>query len=75
MKEEMKGIDHRPWVSDGDDAHTFGFDIHFGCCTANFNQGLPKYGIGERERNFRFIRSIVMKSTEGYVVPLYGDIL
>ena len=48
MKEEMKGIDHKPWVSDGDDAHTFGFDIHFGCCTANFNQGLPKYGIGER---------------------------
>ena len=52
MKEKTKGIDHKPWVSDGDDAHTFGFDIHFGCCTANFNQGLPKYGMGERERNF-----------------------
>ena len=32
-----------PFTSNGGDAHTFGLEPNFGCCTANFNQGWPKF--------------------------------
>jgi Beta-L-arabinofuranosidase, GH127 len=33
----------RNWTMAFDDANTFGLSPHFGCCTANFHQGWPKF--------------------------------
>lgn len=31
------------WTHDGPDAEIYGLAPNYGCCTANFNQGWPKY--------------------------------
>ncbi len=33
----------RRWTCSTDDANIFGFEPHFGCCTANLHQGWPKF--------------------------------
>ena len=35
--------DDRPWYNNGKDANLYGFDPNYGCCTANYHQGLPKF--------------------------------
>lgn len=42
--------------SNGPDAHLFGLEPNYGCCTANFNQGWPKFAL-----------STFMKSENGIV--------
>jgi DUF1680 family protein len=33
----------RPWYNNADDANIYGFSPNFGCCTANYHQGWPKF--------------------------------
>ncbi len=35
--------DPHVWTHDGDMAETYGLEPNYGCCTANFNQGWPKF--------------------------------
>ena len=37
--------DPHVWTHDGDLAETYGLEPNYGCCTANFNQGWPKFSL------------------------------
>ncbi len=39
----MCSLHPRDWVSNGPESNLFGFEPHFGCCTANLHQGWPKF--------------------------------
>ena len=51
--------------TNGSDAHIFGLEPHFGCCTANFGQGFPKLAL-----------STFLRSGDGIVsaVPLPSEV-
>lgn len=58
---EMNAVhsDDHVWVFDGPDSTLYGLAPNYGCCTANFNQGWPK-----------FTQNLVMASADGGLVSM-----
>lgn len=52
-----------PFSSNSGEANMFGLEPNFGCCTANFNQGWPKYAL-----------SVVMESDKGLAVQVLAPV-
>ena len=56
------GLNSKPWTTNGTESNLFGLEPNFGCCTANFHQGWPK-----------FTTSLWMRSKDdGLVATLYA---
>ena len=66
-----------PWSTNGPYAHTFGLEPNFGCCTANFNQGWPKFAISAfMHRDNTIINSVMLPSVlsiDGITIRLTTD--
>jgi uncharacterized protein len=59
-------LHQKPWTTDGPESNLYGLEPNFGCCTANFNQGWPKF------TNSLFMRSGTQESEEGLVAAAYA---
>ncbi len=52
-----------PWSTNGPYAHTFGLEPNYGCCTANFNQGWPKFALSAfMHKGDTIINSVMLPS-------------
>jgi len=58
----LVGLNSKPWITNGPESNLYGLEPNFGCCTANFHQGWPK-----------FTSSLWMSSPDGgLVASLYA---
>ena len=66
-----------PWSTNGPYAHTFGLEPNFGCCTANFNQGWPKFALSAfMHSGNTIINSVMVPSVlkaDGVTIRLVTD--
>ncbi len=66
-----------PFSTNGPEAHLFGLQPNFGCCTANFSQGWPKLALSAfMHSESRIINSVFLPSelkTRGITVTLDTD--
>ena len=59
-------LHRKPWVSDGPESNLYGLEPNFGCCTANYHQGWPKFAAS------LFMLSGEHRDSEGLVAAAYG---
>ena len=63
-----------PWSTNGPYAHTFGLEPNYGCCTANFNQGWPKFALSPFMHNGNTIINAIMLpsvlNSDGIIIKL-----
>lgn len=59
-------LHRKPWVSDGPESNLYGLAPNFGCCTANFHQGWPKFTAS------LFMLSGTNEHEEGLVAAAYA---
>ncbi|MFP5238163.1 MAG: beta-L-arabinofuranosidase domain-containing protein [Acidobacteriota bacterium] len=59
-------LHRKPWVSDGPESNLYGLAPNFGCCTANFHQGWPKFTAS------LFLLSGTSVHNEGLVAAAYA---
>ncbi len=59
-------LHQKPWTTDGPESNLYGLEPNFGCCTANFHQGWPKF------TNSLFMRSGAQDSEDGLVAAVYA---
>jgi len=50
--------------TNGNEAHLFGLEPNFGCCTANFNQGWPKFTLSSFMHNDDTVINVIPVPTE-----------
>ncbi len=66
-----------PWSTNGPYAHTFGLEPNFGCCTANFSQGWPKFALSAfMHSGNKIINSVMLPSVlkaDGVTIRLETD--
>jgi uncharacterized protein len=61
-------LHHKPWTTDGPESNLFGLEPNFGCCTANFHQGWPKFA----NSLFMLSGSQDAEDQDGLVAAAYG---
>ncbi|HLY43322.1 MAG TPA: beta-L-arabinofuranosidase domain-containing protein [Terracidiphilus sp.] len=62
----MCSLHHKPWTTDGPESNLYGLEPNFGCCTANFHQGWPKF------TNSLFLLSGNVNAHDGLVAAAYA---
>ncbi len=59
-------LHQRPWGTDGPESNLYGLEPNFGCCTANYHQGWPKFTAS------LFMRSGAGEQDEGLAAAAYA---
>ena len=60
---EIKVLEKPHFTTNRGNSHLFGLEPNYGCCTANFNQGWPKFAASSFMRTEDGIRSVMMLPT------------
>jgi uncharacterized protein len=61
-------LHRKPWTTDGPESNLYGLEPNFGCCTANFSQGWPKF----TNSLFLHARAGDGQALEGLVLAAYA---